>query len=310
MKKVSVKEFIWYAACGIIVVFGIICMVFGIIGYHMPGGANNFVKTFEAKIPLDLKIDNRIKFKNGDMLVCDENGVFKKISKDELRSKLTELGFESADGLASTCLYVNGSGLLDTKLYKDGYFSVQGDASQLSIDILDPKPGQTMIDMCAAPGGKSCAAAEKMKNEGKIYAFDFHEHRVKLIEKEANRLGLTIIDAKAGDSTKLLDIKSDIALCDVPCSGLGTLRRNPELKLKDLDLSNLTDIQYQILKNASTYAQERIVYSTCTINPDENKKQIERFLKENSSWELKDEKRLLPTSNGPDGFYIALLIKK
>jgi len=233
-----------------------------------------------------------------------------KISKEELSNKLLAEGFELCNGRAKTCLYVKGSGLLDSKLYKHGYFSVQGDASQLCIEILAPKPNEIMFDLCAAPGGKSCAAAEMMNNEGEIYAYDLYEHRVELIKKEAKRLGINIIKAETFDSTKLLDKKADCVLCDVPCSGLGTIRRNPELKLKALDISDLPSIQEKILQNASLYARDRIVYSTCTINPVENEKQIELFLSRNAEWKLDKEIKLLPLENGPDGFYIALLKRK
>lgn len=233
-----------------------------------------------------------------------------KTSKEELAAQLSALGFELTDGkYANNLLYVKGSGLLDTKLYKDGLFAVQGEASLLSIQTLAPATGSTLADLCAAPGGKSCAAAELMQNSGKILAYDLHPHRVELINKEAERLGIEIIDAKAADSTINQGIKADYVLCDVPCSGLGTLRRNPELKLKEIDPSGLIPIQAQILKNAADYSTGRIVYSTCTINPAENEEQVRNFLAENPSWILAEEKKILPEENGPDGFYIALLKK-
>lgn len=233
-----------------------------------------------------------------------------KTSKKDLSEQLISMGFELAEGeYAKDLLYVRGSGLLDTKLYKDGYFAVQGEASLLSVQTLGPTPGSTMADLCAAPGGKSCASAELMENRGKILSYDLHPHRVELINKEAKRLGIEIIEAKTADSTVNQNIKADFVLCDVPCSGLGTLRRNPELKLKDIDAGGLVPIQAQILQNAATYTDGRIVYSTCTINPTENEEQIKNFLANNPSWILAEEKKILPEENGPDGFYIALLKK-
>ena len=246
-----------------------------------------------------------------------------KTGKDQLSERLESIGFEvEKEGhLTGSCLYVKGSGLLDTDLYKDGYFSVQGDSSQYAVQILGPKPGSTVIDLCAAPGGKSCAMAERMEGKGVVLAFDIYEHRVKLIEKEAKRLGLDTVRAALSDASvydEELDSIGDFVLADVPCSGLGTLRENPEIKYRPPDV---IDVQGKILKNALRYVKPGgyVLYSTCTINPEENEKVIKGCDMVDSSaiggsaYELGREykviasRQLFTKKGGHDGFYICLI---
>lgn len=242
-----------------------------------------------------------------------------KTSSDELITLLDKESLQDANekGFQITkaqedpdVLYVKGTGLLDTKAYEDGLFFVQGEASSLSARRLAAKKGESIADLCAAPGGKTMAMAMLMEGEGKLYAFDLYEHRISLIKKQAKRLGITNIITKTFDSTQTLeDFKVDAVLCDVPCSGLGTARRNPEIKLKAFNDSELLGIQEKILQNAGLYAKDRIVYSTCTINKRENEDQVRNFVQNNPSWKLDFEKQFLPKENAQDGFYIALLRK-
>ncbi len=230
-----------------------------------------------------------------------------KCSREALSEQLTSLGFVCKESeLCDSCISVKGGKLLDTKLYTDGLFSVQGEASQYAVQILNPLPGETMLDVCAAPGGKSCAAAERMKNTGCIKAYDFHEHRVALIKKEASRLGISIIEAKLADSAKEEFPEADCVLCDVPCSGLGTLRRNPELKLKE---PKIPEQAFKILCNTQRFAKDRLLYTTCTVNPEENELAIKRFMEIYPEWQIEFERQFFPSQGGPDGFYISLLRK-
>ncbi len=167
--------------------------------------------------------------------------------------------------------------------FKNGLYHVQDLSSQLCCALLAPKPGETVLDMCAAPGGKSFTIAERMQNEGKVYAFDLHSHRVKLIQNGAKRLGLTCIQASVQDAAvRHPDMPAaDRILCDVPCSGLGVIRRKPEIKYKPLDsFRSLPALQYQILETAGNYLKPGgiLVYSTCTVSRDENEAVVERFL--------------------------------
>lgn len=238
-----------------------------------------------------------------------------KSSRDKLKAELEKQGFECEPSEeADTALFVKGSGLLDTDLYRKGFFSVQGEESQTAIKLLSPKSGELMMDLCAAPGGKTCAAAELMGNQGQIMAFDSYDHRVRLIENEAKRLGLDIIITSVCDSgvyNSALKEKADCVLADVPCSVLGTAGKNPEIKLRKPDLSSLPEIQARILNNASLYVKAggRLLYSTCTLNPAENEKQIEAFLKDRKDFEKLHERQFFPDDKGTEGFYVCLLRK-
>ena len=170
-----------------------------------------------------------------------------------------------------------------TEEFRKGFFHVQDTASQLCCAILDPQPGETVLDVCAAPGGKSFTLAERMQDQGTICACDLHAHRVKLIEEGAQRLGLTCIRAAVQDASVHSGAlpQADRVLCDVPCSGLGVLRRKPEIRYKPLrSFARLPEVQYRILENASGYLRSggTLVYSTCTVSKDENEAVVQRFL--------------------------------
>lgn len=170
-----------------------------------------------------------------------------------------------------------------TPEFQEGLLHVQDISSQLCCAILNPQPGETILDVCAAPGGKSFTIAERMENKGEVYAFDLHPKRVKLIQEGAQRLGLSIIRADVQDAKQFrADMpQADRILCDVPCSGLGVIRRKPEIKYKALsEFAGLPEIQYAILENASGYLKPggTLVYSTCTVSDAENKTVVQRFL--------------------------------
>ncbi len=178
-----------------------------------------------------------------------------------------------------------------SQAFQKGMFHVQDLSSQLCCAILDPQPEETVLDMCAAPGGKSFTIAERMENRGRVLAFDLHEHRAKLIADGAERLGLTCIEARTGDASVFdPDLpQADRILCDVPCSGFGVIRRKPEIKYKPLSgFAQLPEIQYRILENAAKYLKKggTLVYSTCTVLRAENEDVVERFLGVHPEFEL------------------------
>ena len=250
-----------------------------------------------------------------------------KTDRETLSKELEDLGFETASSdsaLTDTCLYVKGSGLLDTELSKEGHFAVQGESSQYAVRLLSPKAGSTIIDLCAAPGGKSCAMAALMEGQGRILAFDIYPHRVQLIEKEAKRLGIDIIKTEVCDSSvyrKELDSSADLVLADVPCSGLGTLREHPEIKYRT---PAAVPSQKAILENALRYVKPggRVLYSTCTIDPAENEeiiKQCEMIdssalhgsaYDETKEYRVTAARQLFTKEGGHDGFYICLIQRK
>lgn len=213
--------------------------------------------------------------------------------------------------------------------YQNGEFAVQDTAAMLAGAVLAPKPGETVLDLCAAPGGKTTHLAQLMENKGKILAFDIHAHKIKLIAENARRMGIDIIKAQQKDAQEpdktLFDI-ADKVLADVPCSGLGIIRRKPEIKWNRAETDGLPEIQYQILENAAQYVKHggEIVYSTCTLRRQENEEIIRQFLEEHREFSAVDFTELLPkalqkesvrqghvtfypNTDGIDGFFIAKL---
>lgn len=172
--------------------------------------------------------------------------------------------------------------LTDLPSFADGLFHVQDTASQLLCTLADPKPGTTVADVCAAPGGKSFTLAEMMENTGNLLSFDLYKGRVGLIRDGAQRLGIVNLTAAVRDASNAKDtFLADTVLCDVPCSGFGVIRRKPEIRRKKpADAAGLPAIQSAILENAATHVLPggRLIYSTCTLNPAENNRVAERFL--------------------------------
>ena len=226
---------------------------------------------------------------------------------------------EQSDIIVNALIIKSGA-IFETSAYKQGLFHVQDFASQICIQNLDPQPDEIIFDVCSAPGGKAFTIAERMNNKGKIYAFDLYEQRVNLISKNAEKLGIKIIDAKVNDSSVFNEDlpQADRILCDVPCSGLGVIRRKPEIKYKDLGfIDKLCDLQYNILNCSAKYLKNQgiLIYSTCSLNKVENQAICDRFLEENKEFKkisLSDEDgymTLMPHKNGTDGFFLAKFIK-
>lgn len=240
-----------------------------------------------------------------------------KTTEEELINLLQNEGVEVSACDVENALTVNNGNIFGTDCCKNGLFHVQDLASQMCVKALDPKPYETVLDMCAAPGGKSFTIAEEMENKGKIYSFDLYEQRVSLINSGAKRLGVDIIEAKTGDAS-VFDSNISLAdkiLCDVPCSGLGVIRRKPEIKYKDLGfIDKLTELQYNIICSSSLYLKKggRLVYSTCSLNKDENENVCNRFLEEHKDFELLDGSpvTLMPHTDRTDGFFFAVFIRE
>ena len=210
--------------------------------------------------------------------------------------------------------------------FDEGYFFVQDEASQVCVEAVDAKRGMLMIDACSCPGSKSFGSAIKMENEGRILSFDLHASKLSLIDKSAERLGIDIITAAVRDGRNLdegLVGQADRVLCDVPCSGVGVIGKKPEIRYKSLsDFARLPEIQLAILENCSKYVKDGgiLVYSTCTVLPEENRMNVEKFLSAHPEFtpvdftvgDLKSEGGMLslsPDMHGTDGFFVAKFIK-
>lgn len=208
----------------------------------------------------------------------------------------------------------------------EGLWFVQDAASSLCAQVLAPQPGERIADVCAAPGGKSFAAAISMKNRGEVYSFDLHENKISLIREGAKRLGIDIISARDRDARNpdsALLAQCDRVLCDAPCSGFGVIGKKPDIKYKDPEsAARLPSIQLDILRSSSGYVKEGgiLVYSTCTLNPEENGGVVGRFLAENEDFEkcpfewsggrCEGELTLFPHLHKTDGFYICKLKRR
>ncbi|MBO4583758.1 MAG: 16S rRNA (cytosine(967)-C(5))-methyltransferase RsmB [Clostridia bacterium] len=226
--------------------------------------------------------------------------------------------------LVPDLLTVTGTGSVDgLAAYREGLFHVQDAASAFCCGLLGAKAGDTVYDVCAAPGGKSFTLAEMMKNEGVLRSFDISEKKLGLLRDGAERLGISIISAGARNAAEAEPLpEADAVLCDVPCSGLGVIRRKPEIRRKRAsEVAALPEIQAKILKNSSRCLRRggTLVYSTCTLLRAENEAVVERFLAENpdfaplpfttpfgvEDWRV----TLRPDLCGTDGFFMARMVK-
>lgn len=238
-----------------------------------------------------------------------------KTTPDLLIKKLAESKIKAVNAETENALILNVTGDISAcKPYKQGLFHIQDKASQTAAAVLSPKSGDRVLDMCAAPGGKSFTLAEIMENKGEITACDLYEQRVGLIKKGSERLCLDIIKPVCADASVFNPEfgQFDCILCDVPCSGLGVLRRKPDIKYrKPEDLNKLADLQKKILKNALSYLKKggRLLYSTCTLRREENEKLVNSVIIEYNDVHKAYEHTYMPHIDKTDGFYCALLIK-
>ncbi len=241
-----------------------------------------------------------------------------KISEDELIDVLATEGIDAVKTDEKNCLIIKGAiDINASKAYADGYYTLQNINSFRASLALAPKSGETVIDVCSAPGGKTTHIAELMNDAGRVIAFDVHEHKIALIENAARRLGLGCIEAYIHDSQKPKEefvCTADRVLADVPCSGIGVMHKKPDIKWNRTkeDIDALTLVQREILNSAAMYVKSggTIVYSTCTILKEENSDITDEFVKTHTDFEKKSEKLYLAHETGGSGFYICILMKK
>ena len=214
---------------------------------------------------------------------------------DEVFENLEEIGYKIEEGYAcpEAIKIEGGKGVESNELFKQGLITVQDESAMLVAPLLEINKGEKILDLCAAPGGKTTHIAELLDNTGEVLAFDLHENKLSLIEENAKRLGLTNIVCKTMDATKLnSDYISygDKVLIDVPCSGLGIIRKKPEIKWNKTrqQLRDLVEIQRDIMENAWQYLKPGgiLLYSTCTLNKEENEDNLKWFLSKHSDAEI------------------------
>lgn len=257
-------------------------------------------------------------------------------TREELKQKLESEDIICKNGyLSEDALVILKGNVIQTKAFEQGWFYIQDESSMLVARALKPDHHAKVLDTCSAPGGKTTHLAEIMRQTGMVYAHDIYPHKIKLIEENVKRLGLTNVVATLQDAMTLNERYQeetfDAVLVDAPCSGLGILRRHPEVKLtkKPSDLDEIMMIQQNILKTVASLVKKggRLVYSTCTVNRKENDKMIEQFLANHQDYELDKSLvqrlpkvlseqtkqgmvQLFPGDYHTDGFFIACLKRR
>ncbi|OYD06414.1 16S rRNA (cytosine(967)-C(5))-methyltransferase RsmB [Paludifilum halophilum] len=259
----------------------------------------------------------------------------RKALMDDLQGEYPEAQIRPSLLSEQGIVFRGGGNPAASPLYREGRFTIQDESSMLVSELVAPRPGQRGADLCAAPGGKSTHLAEQMRDQGDLFAYDFHPHKVRLIEENAERLGLSSIEAEAEDARRLPEKSGksfDFVLLDAPCSGLGVIRRKPDIKWRKepREIDELVRLQKELLEAAAELivAGGVLVYSTCTMEPRENEEQIRDFLRthpdfsidpsfENrlpeavrqKGWLRKNGVQILPHHFGSDGFFITRLIR-
>ncbi len=268
--------------------------------------ANNLVPEITARV---------------NLIKCDVNIAIAELRKDNVEACAHEW-------LPGCIVLKNPGNIEELFAYKEGLITVQDTASQIAGMIVGAKPGLKILDACAAPGGKSFVMAQEMEDKGELYSCDIHPHKIEILNKAAKRLGITCVHTELRDAAEYcpeFENAFDAVLADVPCSGLGIIRKKPDIRYKNPDeLKNLPALQSAILKNVSRYVKPGgvLVYSTCTIVPQENERVTDAFLKENPEFEKEEfylpglcesvqgDITLLPTTHCTDGFYICKMRRK
>lgn len=241
-------------------------------------------------------------------------------AEDFFRYSLEEHGVSVRKaGTEDVFVLEDASGLTETDEWKQGKLIVQDYSSTLPVIMADIKPGQTVLDVCAAPGGKSILAAEKTGKEGRVISCDLSDFKIDKIRENILRMNITNIETMVQDATvrdERLVGCADVVLADCPCSGIGTISKKPEIKnrLKPEDCRALADIQHKILCNVCEYVKPggKLVYSTCTLDHIENEDNLRRFLESHPEFKLLKEKVMVPSLDAIrpfDGFYIAVMTK-
>ncbi len=224
-----------------------------------------------------------------------------KTNPEEFKGLLNSvnLKFEQGKYLPEFFQLQNLTNITAWEYFADGYFNVQDESAGLACRLLDAKPGMRVLDLCAAPGGKSAYIAGLMHDQGEIVAIDRYEGRVRIVEKNLQRLKIKSVKTIVANALEFNDEKFDRILADVPCSGTGTLTKKPDIKWKRdlLDLRSMNELQYDLLNKASSMIKPGgvLVYSTCSIEPEENYDIIKKFLDNNPNFTLENASLYFPS---------------
>ena len=252
---------------------------------------------------------------------------------DDIYENLEEMGYDVEEGCVcpEAIVIKGGKSIENNPLFNEGKITVQDESAMLVAPLLELEDNMKVLDLCSAPGGKTTHISEILNNTGEVYALDLHETKLNLIKENCDRLGITNVKLSSNDATKLnaeFISSFDRILIDVPCSGIGIIRKKPEIKWnkKRNDLKEMADVQKQIMENAWQYLKSGgiMIYSTCTLNKEENEDNIDYFTNKHKDCEVKrvfvgKQDNLVYNRNGSltilpneymDGFFVAKLQKK
>lgn len=255
------------------------------------------------------------------------------MAPEQFEEYLTKQGFEWERGAVPEAYRVGGGFLSQHAGFRQGLYSIMGEASMLAAQAVGVRPGMQVLDCCAAPGGKACYLAERMAGTGRVYAWDLHEHRVRLIAGAAQRLGLDNVRTRVQDAREIVasqEDRMDAVLVDAPCSGLGVYLSKPDIKyrVRPEEIEQLHQTQGAILNACARYVKPGgvLVYSTCTLFREENEETVREFLEKHPNFALSGLQGTLPEAfakqavdgmltlaphvNGTDGFFIARMVRK
>lgn len=232
-----------------------------------------------------------------------------KTTAQSLAKALDAKPFEGVDG----CLILSGGAVAELAEFQDGLFYVQDPAARMAVSMAEIQPGMRVLDACAAPGGKSFAAAMDMKGEGEIVSCDISGAKLSLVADGAERMGLDWIDCRIRDARQIDEGMFDVILADVPCSGLGVIRKKPEIRYRSAaEAANLPALQGEILRHLAQFVKPDgvLLYSTCTWRPSENAAVTHAFCEQNKAFEIEQERTFWPDIDGTDGFYACRMRRK
>lgn len=300
-------------------------MYYSIKYSYSPWMIKTFIKDFGKEFTEDLLEANNEK----PNLYIRVNTL--KITREELMKELDKIGIKSykVNDIEEALRVENLKNIENNDLFKKGFFTIQDISSMIVGKVMNPNKNSRVLDLCSAPGGKTTHIATLMENTGEVVSRDIFDHKLKLIKNSVDRLGLTNITIEKSDASiidKNIIEKFDYVLCDVPCSGLGIIKRKPEIKYKSKEeIKDLPKLQYDILENASKYLKIGgvLIYSTCTILDSENISNVYKFLENNKNFELSKINevnvdlenqengylKIYPNIHNMDGFFIAKLKK-
>ncbi len=290
------------------------------------------VKRFIAEYGIE-DTEKMLKENNEPPVTTLRVNLFKR-TVDQVLHLMTQEGYVVAKSeKIPECIYLFNGQAAKTTAFQKGFVTIQDESSMIPAHALQAEPGMSVLDMCAAPGGKTTHIAEKMKNTGKLVAMDIHQHKLKLVRENADRLGFSFIETMEMDARKASEIfpaaSFDRILVDAPCSGLGVVKRKPDIKYtkSEKDFDSLKPIQLKLLEEAHTLLKPEgiLVYSTCTVDREENEGTTKIFLEKHPDMQLtsfpdviKDIKKqdqegmlqIFPQDLRSDGFYVAVFQKK